>query len=180
MASNLRDFTRINLPTLYGSKVEVDPQKFIDEIYKILYAMGFSTSEKFELAIYKLKDVSQALHFKHVDKARSKRNSRDSKKERSLDGGSSKNRLETQENPRFKKRVSNQVPSKLLMASGYMWYNRKPKKGKGTSSPSEKPSCKKCGKKHYGICLEGTDNCFGCGKSGHKVGIVLMWGSRQE
>ena len=60
MASNLRDFTRINLPTLYGSKVEVDPQKFIDEIYKILYAMGFSTSEKFELAIYKLKDVSQA------------------------------------------------------------------------------------------------------------------------
>ena len=23
--------------------------------------------------------------------------------------------------------------------------------------------------KHYNYCLVGTDNCFGCGKSGHKV-----------
>ena len=60
MTSYLRDFTRMNPPTFYGSKVEEYTQEFFDEIYKILYAMGFSTSEKFELAIYKLKDVSQA------------------------------------------------------------------------------------------------------------------------
>ena len=26
-----------------------------------------------------------------------------------------------------------------------------------------------CGKKHYGDCLVGIDNCFGCGESVHKV-----------
>ena len=47
----------------------------------------------------------------------------------------------------------------------------KPKyqKGKGTSSPSRKQTCGKCGKKHYVDCLIGMDNCFGFGKSGHKV-----------
>ena len=43
------------------------------------------------------------------------------------------------------------------------------KRGKGTNSPIKKPSCGKCGKKHYGDCLEGMDNCFSCGKSGHKM-----------
>ncbi|TMW86704.1 hypothetical protein EJD97_020980 [Solanum chilense] len=36
------------------------PQEFIDEVYKILLAMGLSTSEKAELATYQLKDVAQA------------------------------------------------------------------------------------------------------------------------
>ena len=58
IASLLRDFTRMNPHTLYGSKVEEDPQEFIDEIYKILYSMGLTTSEKAELATYQLKDVS--------------------------------------------------------------------------------------------------------------------------
>ena len=31
MAYCLRDFTRINPPTFYGSKVEENPQDFIDE-----------------------------------------------------------------------------------------------------------------------------------------------------
>ena len=38
MISRLRDFTRMNPPNFYGSKVEEDTQEFIDEIYKILYA----------------------------------------------------------------------------------------------------------------------------------------------
>ena len=44
MTSHLRDFTRMNPTTSYGFKVEEEPQEFIDEIYKILYVMGFSTS----------------------------------------------------------------------------------------------------------------------------------------
>ena len=44
--------------------------------------------------------------------------------------------------------------------------NPKPNKGIGISSPIEKTTCEKCGKKHYGDCKR-TDNCFGCGKSGH-------------
>ncbi|TMW99349.1 hypothetical protein EJD97_002703 [Solanum chilense] len=43
------------------SKIEQYPQEFIDEIYKILYAMGLCNIEKAELATYQLKDVAQAL-----------------------------------------------------------------------------------------------------------------------
>ena len=46
------------------------------------------------------------------------RKSRDAKRERSSDGGSSKNRLEIQDKTRFKKRDANQVPSKFPKASG--------------------------------------------------------------
>ena len=52
----------MNPPTSYGSKFEEDPQVFIDEIYKILLAMGLSTSEKVELATYQLKDMAQVWY----------------------------------------------------------------------------------------------------------------------
>ena len=42
-------------------------------------------------------------------------------------------------------------------------------KVRGGCSPINKPTCTKCGKKHIGDCLGGTHNCFGCGKSDHKV-----------
>ena len=38
-------------PNFYGSKVEDDRQEFIDETYKILYAMRLTTSEKAELPL---------------------------------------------------------------------------------------------------------------------------------
>ena len=47
--------------------------------------------------------------------------------------------------------------------------NLKFKKGKGSNSPKEKPTCGKSGKKHCGGCLKGTNNCFSCGKNGHKM-----------
>ena len=62
ISSRLMDFTRMNPPTFYGSKVEEDPQEFIDNVYKILYAMGLSTSEKTDLSTYELKDVDQAWY----------------------------------------------------------------------------------------------------------------------
>ena len=62
MASRLRDFNRMNPPTFYGFKVDEDPQKFIDEVSKILLAMGLSTSEKVELSTYQLKEVAQAWY----------------------------------------------------------------------------------------------------------------------
>ena len=62
ITSRLRYFTRINPPTFYGSKVEKDPEEFIDESYKILYAMGLTTSEKSELETYQLKDVAQTWY----------------------------------------------------------------------------------------------------------------------
>ena len=67
MASCLRDVTRMNPPTFCGSKVEEDPQEFIYKIYKILYDMGLSTSEKAELATYNFKDVAQAWYVQRRD-----------------------------------------------------------------------------------------------------------------
>ena len=52
----------MNPPTFYGSKVDEEPQEFIDEVYKILHAMGVSSSEKVELATYQLKDVAQTWY----------------------------------------------------------------------------------------------------------------------
>ena len=62
MATHLRDFTRMNPPNFYRSKIKEDLPEFIDEIYNIIYAMGLTTSEKDELTTYQLKDVHQAWH----------------------------------------------------------------------------------------------------------------------
>lgn len=50
-------------PTMFcGSKVNEDPWDFIDEVYKILYAMEFSLNEKAVLDSYQIKDVVQTLY----------------------------------------------------------------------------------------------------------------------
>lgn len=77
--------------------------------------------------------------------------------------------LEIQDHPNFKKRFSNKVPFKFAKASGYRVYNIKPQKGRGTTSPTKKRTCRRSGKKHYGYCQKGRDNFFGCGKSGNNV-----------
>ena len=60
MARRLRDFTRMNPPAYIGSKTAEYPQKFVDEIHKILCAMGFTDMEKAKLASCQLKDVAQS------------------------------------------------------------------------------------------------------------------------
>ena len=62
MASRLKDFTRMNPPTFYGSNVEEDTHYLIEVTYKILYAMGLTTSEKVDLATYQLKYVAQTWY----------------------------------------------------------------------------------------------------------------------
>ena len=62
MAYTLRDFTRMN-PTIFaGSKTSEDTENFVDEVHKILVAMGGTNIEKAELAFYKLKDVEQTWY----------------------------------------------------------------------------------------------------------------------
>ena len=41
--------------------------------------------------------------------------------------------------------------------------------GGGTCSPTKKPICGKCGKKHYGDYPIGINKLLWLGKSGHKV-----------
>ena len=114
------------------------------------------------------------VHAHQVEETGAKRKNRDTNRARSFDGGSSKGRLDIQDKPRFKKRSSNQVPSKFFKAHDDRVSNLKSQKRRGTSSPNKKTTCGKCGKKHYGDCLVATDNCFGCGKSGHKVKNSLI------
>ena len=40
MADRLHDFTRMNPLIFTGAKTSEDPQEFIDEVHKILVAMG--------------------------------------------------------------------------------------------------------------------------------------------
>ena len=51
-ASRIRDFMRMNPPTIYGTKVEEDPQGFIDEVSKVVDSMGVTSREKAEFAAY--------------------------------------------------------------------------------------------------------------------------------
>ncbi|WMV14190.1 hypothetical protein MTR67_007575 [Solanum verrucosum] len=61
VASREWDFMRMNPLELYDSKVEEDPQEFIDEVYNVLAIMGVTPVEKAELATYQLKGVVQNL-----------------------------------------------------------------------------------------------------------------------
>ena len=58
MTDRLRDFTRMNPHIFTGSKNPEVPPEFLDEVYKILVAMGDIYTEKAELASYQLKDVA--------------------------------------------------------------------------------------------------------------------------
>ena len=40
MADRLKDFTRMSSPIFTGPKTSEDPQYFVDEVHKILVAMG--------------------------------------------------------------------------------------------------------------------------------------------
>ena len=90
------------------------------------------------------------VHDQKVEEARAKRKSKDAKKAISFDGKSSKSRLEIQDKRRFKKRLSNQVPSKFPKARYYRVSNPNPKKVKGTSSPTKNPTCAKFGMGNLG------------------------------
>ncbi|WMV46475.1 hypothetical protein MTR67_039860, partial [Solanum verrucosum] len=49
----------MNPPYFLGSKIGDDPQKFIDEVKKVVEVMQLTGSECVELAYYQLKDVAQ-------------------------------------------------------------------------------------------------------------------------
>ena len=52
----------MNPPMFSGCKVVEDPQEFLDEFYKICYAMGVSLNKKAEPAAYQLKNVPQTWY----------------------------------------------------------------------------------------------------------------------
>ena len=87
----------------------------------------------------------------------------------SFEGGTSKGRLEFQDKPRFKKRVSNQFPFIFHKARNNRVSNPNSQKARNGNSPTKKPTCSKCCKKHWGECLVAMDKCFGCCNSVDKL-----------
>ncbi|XP_015086975.1 uncharacterized protein LOC107030088 [Solanum pennellii] len=144
IASRLRDFTRMNPPMYFGSKVDEDPQDFLDEFYKIMFAMGVSTIERAELAAYNLKDVAQTWFMVHAQQV---------------------------EESYLRKRnwEATKVPSNFSKIRIDRGSNPKPQKGRIVDPPRERPTCGKSGKRHEGESLVGTKRCYGCGKGSHML-----------
>ena len=57
ITSRLRYFLRMNPPIFLGSKVNGDPQEFLDGVYNVLSAMEYMCRENAEFGSYLLKDV---------------------------------------------------------------------------------------------------------------------------
>lgn len=58
----VRDFARMNPQEFHGFKVDEDPQRFIDEVYKVLTIMGVCSEEEVDLAAFQLSDVAQVMY----------------------------------------------------------------------------------------------------------------------
>ena len=52
----------MNPPIFLGSQVGEDPQEFVDEVYKIVHAMGVTSRETADLSSYHLKDMAQGWY----------------------------------------------------------------------------------------------------------------------
>ena len=50
---------RMNPYTFFGTKVDEDLQGFIDEVFKVVDAVGVNSRGKAQIATYKLKDVAE-------------------------------------------------------------------------------------------------------------------------
>ena len=48
----------MNFPSFQGSKVDKDPQEFIDQVQKVIDIMGVNFYQSDELTAYQLQDVA--------------------------------------------------------------------------------------------------------------------------
>ena len=79
-----------------------------------------------------------------------------------------------QSQSRFKKKVSNQVPSNFPKPNKDWVSNPMSQKLKSENSPSDIPTCAKCDKKHRGEYMVGTEITLVVKKWVIRLGIVVM------
>ena len=109
------------------------------------------------------------VHALLVEDSRQRKRNRETKKAKTFEGISTKSRLDVQDKTKFKKRLSNQFPSNFSKNRNNRGSSPNPQEGRNVDPSKERPTCGKCGKKHVGKCLVGTNSCDGCGKGGHMV-----------
>ena len=121
------------------------------------------------LIILKKNAVQPIVHAKQVQDSRMMKKNTEAKNARSLEITSSKRMLDVKDKPMSKKRFSNKISSNISKNCNDSDCNPKPQKGRNVYPPKERQTCIRCGKKHVGKCLVGTNSCYGCGKGGHMV-----------
>nr|XP_010314579.1 uncharacterized protein LOC104645195 [Solanum lycopersicum] len=163
MADRLRDITRMNPSIFLVSKTSEDPQGFVDEVHKILVAMGVTDTEKAKTSCCQLKDES-----------RTKRNFHNARRPSPQDQagpsrGGHRNNFCVCEHQNLKKGQQSSGNSNPLRSTKPRRGRPEPKKGNGGEMQLSKKNCAKCGRVHSGECRHGTNACFSCCKSGHMV-----------
>ena len=82
--------------------------------------------------------------------------------------------IDVHEKTKFKKRFSNNLPFNFIHNSNERGSNRKQQRVRNVDPPKEWLTCGKCGKKHVGECLVGTNCFYGCGKVAIWLKSILM------
>ena len=57
----------MNHPTFHGTKMDEDPEIFLDEVFNVVDAMGVTPKEEAELASYQVNDVAQVFFEQRKD-----------------------------------------------------------------------------------------------------------------
>ena len=113
------------------------------------------------------------VHAQQVDKTRAKRKSRDVKRPSPFDDGSSKSRLDIQDNPLFNKRSLDIDTTKFPKARDDTVPNPKSQKGKSTSSRNDTQLVESVARNIIVIALFGTI-ALGVARVATRLGISLM------
>ncbi|XP_069150862.1 uncharacterized protein [Solanum lycopersicum] len=114
------------------------------------------------------------MHVQQVEDNRKRRGVRDVRRPRPQDQagpshGGHGNNFGVREQPKFKKgqqSAGNSDPQRNTTPRGG---RSEPKRGNGGEMQRPRKTCTKCGRTHLRECRQGTNACFGCGKSGHMV-----------
>nr|XP_010319974.1 uncharacterized protein LOC104647095 [Solanum lycopersicum] len=145
MADRLRDFRSMNPPLFRGAKTLKDPQEFIDEVHKILVAMGATDIEKAE----------------QEEESRKRKHTRVGNKARQVDENfSRKSSTKIRDNPKFKKELSHQGDSSSFKGLHDRNSESRVKRNNELDTPQKRQPCNKYGKLHGGECMRGTNACY--------------------
>ncbi|XP_069144474.1 uncharacterized protein [Solanum lycopersicum] len=147
-----------------------------DEMSRFLTRINGDLEEECRSAmLHDNMDLSRLMvHVQQVEDNRKRRGVRDIRRPRPQDQarpshGDHRNNFCVREQPKFKK-------GQQSSGNFYPQRNTTPregrlehKRGNGGEMQRPKKTCTKCGRAHSGECRQGTNACFGCGKSRHMV-----------
>ncbi|WMV19633.1 hypothetical protein MTR67_013018 [Solanum verrucosum] len=137
------------------------------------YLMGVSKMVKKEFRTAMLHhdmDISRLLVYSQkMEDEKLQEKNKQVKRARTDNRNFSNAKSDGQGRSRFKRKFYNQGSSSAPRVNKDRVSNSKPQGGNGSGSYIARSTFSICGRKHEGKCLLGTDGCYGCGKSGHRM-----------